>query len=198
MLSADSNSVRRSAGPPTAKLVRTEPLEAQLLDRLATELLSEQTILELVRLTNQEIEQGRPAVDAPALEAELKKLCKQKDALVDAIADGIDRKLVAGKLRAVQSRIEELEVALYAAASEAADTPEPINEADVMEYVGALRHVLLSSPPDVCKSVLRSFIRAVTVDLPHVSIDFVLPTADNNAATTPDGCLPIDDTRLVV
>ena len=161
----------------TAANLDREPLETAVLDKLTDYILAEDNIREIVRLSNESIIEQKSNDMSQSLEAELKKARQKLERYLDAIADGEDIPELKSRIRETRQRIAELEKQLYQLVGETADRPEPLHEADVMRQVYQLQHVLADAEPEARKSMLRSFIKSITVKLPTVTIEYTLPMA---------------------
>lgn len=168
-------------------------LEDAVLDRIAEFILSPDNIAELVRLSNESLVDDDTAALAASVESALKAERKKFERYLDAIGedDAVDLPELKARLKESKKRCQELEANMYGLVGQAADRPEPIAEADAIRYAESLRHVIYLAEPDQRKSLLRGFIKSITVNLPTVTIEYNLPLSNQ-----PNQTSPIDMTHI--
>ncbi len=87
-------------------------LEAFVIERLKQNLLTEENLAELVKLTNEEIKQGKSQYREKllAIDAQLEALKGKLDKLYDALESGmLDLSDLAPRIKEMKSQIDKLE-----------------------------------------------------------------------------------------
>ena len=86
----------------------------------------------------------------------------------------MDREDIGERIRTLKARIQQLEVEYYSLQVQH-QTQEPISEQEVEMYVADLCFFLQFAELPEQKSIMRSFIKSVKIDLPQVTIEYTLP-----------------------
>ncbi|NIM22434.1 MAG: hypothetical protein GTN64_08485 [Candidatus Latescibacteria bacterium] len=95
-----------------SKSVAKDMLEAFVIERLKQNLLTEENLAELVKLTNEEIKQGKSQYREKllAIDAQLEALKGKLDKLYDALESGmLDLSDLAPRIKEMKSQIDKLE-----------------------------------------------------------------------------------------
>ena len=105
---------KRSSGQDLcdAKMLNRDRLDAYVIERLKTRILTEENLTELVRLTNEEIgrERGEYEERVAAVNGQLEKLRRRLDRLYDALETGkLEPEDLAPRIRELRARADSLE-----------------------------------------------------------------------------------------
>src|SRR5215213_9260834 len=160
------------------KPIAKNNLDNQVLERLGSEILKDEVVRELVRLSNlaiDELNTSEPS-SKQALETELTKVLRKLARLVSALEDDLGEvKEIPERIRELRARSNQIEKELYTIAGQAAEKVAYIDEGEMVGLINEVRHVMTMADSDTAKSILRSFIRRIEVKLPQVTVEFSLP-----------------------
>ena len=142
-------------------------------------LLTEDNLRELVKLTNEEISQAKEQYEErlAVIEAQLEDLRRRLHKLYDALETGkLDVEDLAPRIKKLKTQTDDLE-------EKRVDLMESIREAkvDLLEasvvtaYVDDLKALLSKGTIVEQKSFLRSFVKRIEVNLPQVVINYTMP-----------------------
>jgi len=93
-------------------MLNRDRLDAYVIERLKTRILTEENLTELVRLTNEEIgrERGEYEERVAAVNGQLEKLRRRLDRLYDALETGkLEPEDLAPRIRELRARADSLE-----------------------------------------------------------------------------------------
>jgi site-specific DNA recombinase len=188
---ACSAKMRSGSTVCTAPDLDMQPLEDAVLERLSEFILTPEHVADLVRLSNEGLQEKDSTDQVKALESELKTERRRLERLIDLVADG-DGEMpeLKARIRATRQYITELEQGSSQLVLKAADEPKSVSESYVQAYVSELRYLLDLAEPEQRKSMLRSFVKRITVNVPNVTIEYTLPVPES--AQTPVTCIDKD------
>jgi site-specific DNA recombinase len=173
------NYSKRGKDVCNAKLIKKERIEGFVVDRIKANLLTEDNLRELVKLTNEEIGRAKEQYEErlAVIEVQLEEVRRRLHKLYDALETG---KL---EVEDLAPRIKELKVQTDDLEEKRIDLMESIQEAkvDLLEasvvraYVDDLKALLSKGSIVEQKSFLRSFVKRIDVSLPQVVINYTMP-----------------------
>ncbi len=169
--------------------INAKKLEAFVVDRIKANILTEDTLRELVDLTNEElrVNQRRAADQLDRLDTEARSVEQKLARLYSALESGkVDIDDLAPRLKELRVMQIELEDKRAEALEELDRTGDNLLNPLVMDhYVEDLRSVLESSSFFECKSFLGSFIRRIDINKQQVGIEYTvpMPTCDGKTQT---------------
>ena len=157
-----------------------DSIESAVIHNLKSKVLTPTNIDQLLRLVNEEfssiksaLKKSHDAIDSQENEART-RLAKLYDVLETGKLELDD---IAPRIREIRSRLDELRnVRIQAEARAVAE--EAMCKVDMnalKTHVADLRGILSEASHQECKSVLRSFIKQITVDNGSVMIEYNLP-----------------------
>jgi site-specific DNA recombinase len=173
------NYCKRGKDICNARLIKKERIEAFVIDRIKANLLTEDNLRELVKLTNEEISQAKEQYEEKlaVIEAQLEELRRRLHKLYDALETGkLDVEDLAPRIKELKAQMDQLE-------ENRIDLMESIREAkvDLLEasvvraYVDDLRTLLSKGSIVEQKSFLRSFVKRIEANLPQVVLNYTMP-----------------------
>ena len=172
-----------------AGFINKDRLEAFVVDRVKANILTEENLEELVRLTNEDMREakGAYAERLELMDAQLQDLRGRLHKLYDALETGkLELEELAPRIKELKAQIGDLETSRADLVDKLRDTRlELVNASAVKAYVEDLRTLLANAALVEQKTMLRSLIKRIEVNLPQVVIDytFPLPTRDREPLT---------------
>ncbi len=159
------NYCKRGKDVCDAKLINKDRLEAFIIDRVKANILTEENLTELVKLTNEEIGQAKDEYKAKlaGIEGQLDDLRERLHKLYDALETGkLEVEDLGPRIKELKARIDDLERKRVELAESIRDAKVELLEASVVKaYVDDLRALLIKGSIVEQKSFLRSFIKRV-------------------------------------
>ena len=176
---ACQNYYKRGKDVCDARLINKDRLEAFVIDRVKANILTEENLAELVRLTNEEIGQAKNEYEdrLAVIDGQLEDLRERLHKLYSALETGkLEVEDLAPRIKELREQIEELEAKRLELVESIRDTKVELLEAPVVKaYVEDLRALLGKGSIVEQKSFLRSFVKRIEVSLPQVAIDYTIP-----------------------
>ena len=173
------NYCKRGKDVCDARLVNKDRLESFVIDRIKANILTENNLTELVKLTNEEIRHSRGEAEEKleGVDRQIGDLRERLHKLYDALETGklgIDE--LAPRIRELKARIDELEKQRNSFVEDLeSEEVELLSAPAVKEYADDLRSLLSRGSIMEQKSFLRSFVKRIEVNLPDVAIDYTIP-----------------------
>jgi site-specific DNA recombinase len=169
--------------------------ETFVIDRIKAQILTQDNLQELVRLTNEEIKQSQETYQEhlAAIEGQLKGIQGRLHKLYDALETGkLELDDLAPRIKDLKGQLNELE-------EQRRDTLEHMREAKidllgkkkVGAYVNDLRTLLSKGALMEQKAFLRSFVKRIEIDHPRVVIDYTIPLNAQKAEPLTREVLPL-------
>jgi site-specific DNA recombinase len=179
----------------SCKAISSERFESAVIGKLQGHVLTEENLIELLRMTNEELAHQSKGIDSEVsmLKKHLALKTKKLDKLYEVLEEGhLTSADLAPRIRSLSGdadklrlRINELEIRR--------ETQEPhiqIGMADLKKYVQDLKSLLLDGQFFERRSFLRSFIKRIDYAYPEVVINYTFPI--NLKKGTYDEVLSID------
>ena len=178
-----------------AKSINKDTLESFVIDRVRANILTEENLTELVRMTNEEISQASSLYEEQlaVMDGQLEDLRGRLHRLYDALETGkLEVGDLAPRITALKSQIDELQNRRFDAMTHAGQfEPQPLDYSTVKTYVDDLKDLLSKGSIMEQKSFLRSFVKRIELDLPQVVIDYTVPLPTRKAEPLSREVLPI-------
>lgn len=160
--------------------ISTPKIETAIIGKLQTHVLTEENLIELLRLTNEEI--GRMTSDSDTRITALQRQLNEKERRLERIYDAIEAGHITGtdisprvdRLKAEADEIR-MEISRLECNRQLANRSVSINMAQLKGYVAELRTILLEGEYFEQKTFLKSFIRRIDLDYPKVNIQYTFP-----------------------
>ena len=173
------NYLKRGKDVCNAKLINKNRLETLVIDRVKANILTEENLTELVRLTNEEIGEAKDAYGErlAVIDGQLEDLRGRFHKLYDALETGrLEMEDLAPRIKELKTQIDNLETKRVDLVESIRDAKVELLEASVVKaYVDDLKSLLSRGSIVEQKSFLRSFVKRIEVNLPHVVIDYTIP-----------------------
>ena len=187
--------VRQGKGSCHSRLIPKSKIEGFILDRIKGFILTDDNLMELVRLTNEEIGSlsGERRKHLELLDTQLADVNARLDRLYEALETGkFATDELAPRIRELVSRKNEL----GARRDEAMQTLEAkrmeIQDVEVIRrYVEDLRSLLGSASIIEQKAFLRSFVKSIEVGHEEATIHYTLPMPPENSTHDKVGVLSL-------
>ncbi|MHB9155716.1 MAG: recombinase family protein [Endomicrobiales bacterium] len=161
------------------KLIGKGRIEGLIIDRIKSNILTEENLSKLYRMVLEELNENREEIDCQlsTVDRQIENLKQRLDNLYSAIETGkltIDD--IAPRIKEVKAQIELLNNRRIDLLNnvQAPQTP-PFGMDTLKTYVNDLTDLLLNSTVLEKKTFLRSFIQKVTVHYPRLEIDYTFP-----------------------
>ncbi len=178
-----------------AKLANKDKIEAFVIAKIRENILTEKNLIELVRIINEEMLQAKKqeGEELESLDRQLQKHKQRLDTLYDALET---RKLEIGdlapRIKELRSLIDNLEVNREHLIENANQNEiELLDREIVRAYVSDLKELLSKGTIIEQKSFLKTFVKRIEVDYPHVTIEYTIPLETKKVEHPNDGVLPI-------
>jgi hypothetical protein len=173
------NYCKRGKDVCNARLINKRRIEEYVIDRIKANLLTEDNLRELVKLTNEEISEAKEQYEErlAVIEAQVEDVRRRLHKLYDALETGkLDVEDLAPRIRELKAQMDDLE-------EKRTDLTESIREerVDLLEvsvvraYVDDLKALLSKGSIVEQKSFLRSFVKRIEVNLPQVVVNYTMP-----------------------
>jgi site-specific DNA recombinase len=178
-----------------AKLVNKDRLETLVIDRVKANILTEENLTSLVKLTNEEIRQSKDKnrEKLSAIDGQLERLRHRLNKLYDALETGkLEMEDLAPRIKEQKTQVDELERKRIDLTESIRDAKVELLDASVVKaYVYDLKTLLSKGSILEQRSFLRSFIKRVEVNLPKVAIDYTIPLETKKVEPLTREVLPI-------
>ena len=162
-------------------------LEAFVIDRIKDNILTEENLMELVKITNEQlrVDRRRCEKQLDTLEQDNKELELKLGRLYAAIESGkVDIDDLAPRLRQLRAEQSQLKERQDEALDELSLAGERrLSLKATQEYAGDLKNLLQSSSFMESKAFLRSFIRRVAFSGREVTIEYTVPVRPEKVLT---------------
>lgn len=176
--------IREGTSECTTKSIRKEKLESFVLDKVKKEILCERNMKTLVDLVNQEIIQSASQNDEliEAVRSQLAEVDNKLTKLYEAIeATSLEISDIAPRIKEHISQKEKLEDTLLNLNGTRNGDAALLDKKTVISYAENLNILLdTSCTNSEKKSLLRKFIKRISVDMPKIKIEFQLPTVQDD------------------
>lgn len=176
---ACQNYCKRGKDVCDAGLISKNRVEAFVIDRLKANILTEENLKELVRLTNEEIGQAKDEYQErlAAVDGQLEDLRGRLYKLYNALETGkLEVEDLAPRIKELKAQIDDLETRRLDLAESIRDSRVELLEASVVKaYVDDLKALLSQGSILEQRSFLRSFVKRIEVNLPEVVLDYTIP-----------------------
>jgi site-specific DNA recombinase len=173
------NYCKRGKDVCDARLVNKDRLESFVIDRIKANILTEDNLTELVKLTNEEIRQSKGEAEEKleALDNHLGDLRERLHKLYDALETGkLGIEDLAPRIRELKAQIDNLEKQRNSFVEDMqSEEVELLDAPAVKEYADDLKSLFSKGSIMEQKSFLRSFVKRIEVNLPQVAIDYTIP-----------------------
>jgi site-specific DNA recombinase len=174
------NQLRKGDVICRSKLVGAERIERAVVSTLKERVLTEEHLLELLKLTNDELAKPASHIDREItqLEKQLTDRQVRQDRLFEAVESGSTLPSdVAPRLRKLRDEIDSLQthVTSMKVQKGASGAQRSISKSELDRYVSDLHKLLAEGSFFERRSFLKSFMKAVQVDFPQVSMEYKLP-----------------------
>ena len=178
-----------------APAMNSRKLETFVMDRIKENILTEESLGQLVHLANEEfgVSRHRAEQQLDRLELESKSVERKLARLYTALESGkVDIDDLAPRLKELRAEQRELSQRMDEALDEMNQTRhEPLDAVAMGKYVADLQSLLRSASFLECKSFLGSFVRRVEFDRWEVRIEYTMPVTLRNELTTTSEVLNI-------
>lgn len=185
---------KRGKGVCDARLINKDRLETFVIERVKANILTEENLAELVKLTNEEIGQAKNEYEDRlyVIDGQLEDLRERLHKLYSALETGkLDVEDLAPRIKELRGQIDELEEKRLELVESIRDTKVELLEASVVKaYVEDMEALLSKGSIVEQKSFLRSFVKRIEVDPPHVLIDYTIPLETKKAELLTREVLP--------
>ena len=165
-------------------------LEAFVIDRIKDNILTEENLMELVKITNEQlrVDRRRCEKQLDTLEQDNKELELKLGRLYAAIESGkVDIDDLAPRLRQLRAEQRQLKERQDEALDELSLAGEHrLSLKATQEYAGDLKNLLQSSSFMESKAFLRSFVRRVEFSRREVAIEYTVPVRPEKVLTGND------------
>jgi len=188
------NYAKRGKAVCAAKLVNKSQLEAFVIDRIQAHILTEDNLRELVRLTNEAINQAKDQSQEQltVIAGQLAEAQGRLHKLYDALETGrLELDDLAPRIKALKGRINTLEEEQHSIQERMQEAKVAlIGKAKVTAYVEDLRTLLSKGAFMEQKAFLRSFVKRIEVDHPRIALDYTIPLKAQKAEPLSREVLP--------
>jgi len=188
-----NNALRRGPEACRSRWLPKSKIEGFIVDRVKGYILTDENLVELIRLTNQEIallasSEGEKLdyVSAQLVDTEMRL-----ERLYDALETGkLPLDDLASRIDNLVARKAELERTKMEIQSAARDGQLQIKDLETMRgYVEDLRDVLGSGSPAEQKFFIRSFVESIEVSNTEVKVNYTLPIPQSDTSSESIGVL---------
>ena len=190
------NYCRRGKDVCDARFINKDRIEGFVIDRVKTNILTEENLAELVRLTNEEIAQakGEYGERMAVIDGQLEDLRGRLDKLYNALETGkLAVKDLAPRIKELKAQIDDLEEKRLDLAESIQGAKVELLEGSVVKaYVDDLKALLCKGSIVEQKSFLRSFIKRVEVNPRQVVIDYTIPLSTKKVEPLAREVLPFE------
>ena len=189
------NYTKRGKAVCDARLIRKEKLEAFVIEQLKAHVLTEENLAALVQLTNEEITRAKDGHEdrLAAVDRQIEDVEARLDKLYSALETGkLELEDLAPRIKALRSQKDDLEEKRLAVVESLKETTvELLGVPKVRAYVDDLRELLSKGSIVEQKAFLRSFIKRIEVNHPHIALDYTMPLKRTKGRTTRREVLPL-------
>ncbi len=174
-----------SAGP-----VPKDKLEAFVIERIRENILTEDNLAELVKLTNEEINKSRDQYDEQIsiVDGQLNEQRLRLGRLYDSLETGkLDIDDIAPRIKEIKSNVDALDLQKEELERKTEAQVSLLPAHAVRSYVDDLRGLLSVSEITEQKAFLRSFVKRIEVDWPKITIEYTIPINRNGGDNSGGG-----------
>ena len=170
-----------------ASPMNARKLEGFVVDRIKENILTEESLGQLVHLANEElgVSRRRAEQQLKRLERESRSVEQKLARLYTALESGkVDIDDLAPRLKELRAEQRELSENMDEARDDVSQVGhEPLDVVAMENYVADLQSLLQSASFMECKAFLGSFVRRVEFDKQQVRIEYTVPVALENGLT---------------
>ena len=162
----------------SAKLVNKERIETAIVNRLKSQVLTEENLTKLLTLTNLELAQSRTAEQnqIDIIDKEIAKNERKLDNLYRVLEDGkFDADDLAPRIKEIRKSVDELREQKQILSMKTHRQIEPMTKAQLRKYVDDLSQLLSEGTIFEQKGFVRSFINRITVNDNKVTVSYTYP-----------------------
>lgn len=190
---------KRKYGTETCDLrsIDKNKFDQYLIERIHDEILTDENIEYLLRITNEEIgnETALSTEKLATIEKQLRETKKKLDNLIDAVERG-DHQVAELSDRIHERKtqcdlLEKQKSELERKLKTGSGSIEFINRASVLHYVDNLRSLLDKGTPGERRMFLRSFIDRIEIYSDEVVVNYHVPLGTEKVEPTRTGALPL-------
>jgi len=182
---------REVCGSP---ILRKEKVEGFVVERIKDSVLTEENLVDLVKLTNEELAQAcaDEKEKLKLIEAQMAELDSRLGKLYDAVESGeFKGGLLAPRIKDVMDKKEELEKAKARAEEVLRHEAEDMADPEVVRaYVKDMRDLLTTSLITEQRSFLRSFVEKIEVGDSELRMYYTIPMPPNATSQETVGLVP--------
>ena len=176
---ACNNYSKRGKDICDTKLISKEKLEDFIIERVKSHILTEENLIELVRLTNEEIGKDKDEYQKrlAEIDTQLEDLKKRLHKLYNALETGkLEVEDLAPRIKEIKAQVDVQERNRRELIEGIQDAKIGMLKASAVKaYVEDLRSLLSKGSIVEQKSFLRSFVKRIEVKLPNITIDYTIP-----------------------
>ncbi|MFC1999807.1 recombinase family protein [Chloroflexota bacterium] len=189
-----TNATKRGAEECPSHWIPKSKIECFVIDRIRNCLLTEENLIDILRLTEEEF--NRDSITQKEQVSTLERQTQDTESRLEHLYDVLERGSLtsdelAPRIRQLQGRLRDLAVAKEEAeAASRLSVFEMPDISTVQGYVDSLNEVLGSSPIFEQRAFLRSFLKEIAVDKEKMTIHYLLPMPPNNLTEDVVGVLP--------
>jgi len=173
------NYLSRGKDTCAAALVNKGKLESFIIERVRVNILTDDNLEKLARLTNKELarssDQSREKLET--VDRQLESLRERRNKLYDALeTEKLSIDDVAPRIKELKSQMDKLEDTRRELSDQIEGKKiERLSIDDIKAYAGDLRNLLSKGSIIEQKTFLRSFIKRIDVNMPKVVVNYTLP-----------------------
>ena len=192
---ACQNYTKRGKKSCDAKLANKDKIETFVIAKIRENILTEKNLIELVRIINEEMLQAKKqeGEELKSLDRQLQKHKQRLDTLYDALETGkLEIGDLAPRIKELRSQIDNLEANREHLIENANQNQiELLGREIVRAYVSDLKELLSKGTIIERKSFLKTFVKRIEIDYPHVTIEYTIPLETKKVEPPSGGVLPI-------
>jgi len=193
---ACGNSLKKGKSVCSSKQINRNKLDSFIIDRVKRNILTEKNLIELVRLTNQELKNSKSDFkeQITVIDNQIKDFKKRLDNLYDALETGkLDIEYLAPRIKETKDQISNLELHKTKLEIEINRNESNLLNLDIISaYVSDLKSILGKGSIVDQKSFLKSFIKRITIDSPRVIIEYTIPIETKKTESSKQEVLSIE------
>ena len=190
-----NGSFKRGKDACTARALPKDRLERAIIEQVKERILKQESLEELIKLANDELDSGNDAVKEKmdAARAELNDVQARLSKLYDALeTNTLTLDDLAPRIKDLRSRQDELTRAkAQLEVEKATHKARHMDAKTVQAYVEDLRRVLDEGRVAESKAFLRSFIKRIEIDGAHARVDYDVPVPTDGEERDSVGVLPL-------
>ncbi|MDD5644713.1 MAG: recombinase family protein [bacterium] len=189
------NYVKRGKTVCNAKLINKKKIEALVIERLKTHILTEENLMELMNMVLDEMNANKKdsQQQLDTIEKQLEALRGKQGKLYNSLETGkLDVDDLAPRIKEIKAQIDTLETKRNEVIEEIqAPSSLPFNAKNLKDYVQDLADLLSKGSIVEQKSFLRSFIERIVVNHPEAEVFYNIPIINNKGRTSKSEVLPM-------